>query len=619
MDEVECSCSRPDIVTAGGITSCMGCGGVPVGLRPTSPSTSSDLSSPGSTSPGPASPGATLAELPDEVVTSDPIYKALGTPTDIRLLTLEPGEFDDPVQSTLSLGNTSGRTEYEAISYTWGGEDNNMAKTGLILVNSQEFAVTPNGETALRRVRLMPQIYSRARLVLIYIGEACPEDEQLLRLLAAGDLAPDFWEVALARRALLLCGSHSIPWSSFQVPQLEARGLAQADLEALPSVVRFQAPQYRDSSDLLQLLDWARSSRATDPRDKVFAVYGLLFGAEIDGLHPDYTLSVKDVYLRIAAWIAQRFGILALLARCVGEDDTDDEELSSALKVMAKATNANLEGARDLLRLATEADLRGEELKKQFNFVVGCEADANDLEGLVMLANEGNLGDGDLRALLFPKTHQTLKLRKLPAWAPDWTFRQSTTTFPDRLIWGDFNPRRVALPVKILADSGILRVPAFKVGKLADELADSSRSRPLAYWSFGGEIGAGYGQAQFVDLTRAYGSWRLSRWTHDEVYLVPRPDEYGSFSFDEPGEVSVYVDPSSVRWIHKSPEGQTTAAGYFSEWMISGLEIGVGLFCPRGLLTIEWYNWGSRGCLEDWAFRADRDRQRRCHPWIWPP
>lgn len=132
----------------------------------------------------------------------------------MRLLNLEPGGFDDPVRTTLSFGNTSNRDEYDAISYTWGGEDNNMFRTARILVNSREFAVTPNCETALRRVRLrwsrrtvwmdaicinqddmnerghqvhlMPQIYSRARRVLIYIGEALPEDEKLLYLLATG-------------------------------------------------------------------------------------------------------------------------------------------------------------------------------------------------------------------------------------------------------------------------------------------------------------------------------------------------------------------------------------------------------------------------------------------------
>lgn len=113
-------------------------------LAPTSPSTSSSPSSPEPISPEPTSPSAAIAEVPGEVVTSDPLYTALGAPTDVRLLILEPGEFDDPVRSTLSLSNTYSHDEYDAISYTWGGEDNNIARTVHIFVNSREFAVTTN-------------------------------------------------------------------------------------------------------------------------------------------------------------------------------------------------------------------------------------------------------------------------------------------------------------------------------------------------------------------------------------------------------------------------------------------------------------------------------------------
>ncbi|KAF6796527.1 heterokaryon incompatibility protein [Colletotrichum sojae] len=633
---MECICLRPDIITAGGITSCMGCGGVPAVLGPTSPSTSSRTVSPEPLPPSSNSPRGTSAEFPDELVASDHMYQALGAQTDIRLLTLEPGEFDDPVRSALSLGSTSGRDEYDAISYTWGGEDNIMAKTGRISVNSQEFSVTPNCETALRRMRLrwsrrtvwidaicidqddvnerghqvllIPQIYSRARQVVIYTGEALPEDEQLLCLLSTGGLNPDSWfesklrlallkffsrryfsrvwilpEVAMARRAVLLGGGHSIPWSSFQVPQLLAQGLLEqtASRDNLPSVIHFQAPKYRDSSNLLQLLDQARPSHATDPRDKVFALFGLLSGAKSDGFHADYTLSVKDVFLRIAEWIVQRHGILALLIRCVSGNDTDDEELSSALRVRAKITNADLEGARSFMRFANEVNLRGEELKKRFSAVVECEADAGGLERLMGIANEGNLDDEDLGALLFPRTHHTLRTRKLPSWAPDWTFRQSTTV-PDALGWGDINPQRVRLPVKILAGSDVLQLPVLRVGTLVDELASRSRSEPWSYWSLGGKLCSG---PRLMNLRSDFQPWRFPRWAEDHVYLVPRPDEYGHFSFEEPGEVSVHADGPSLRWIHKSPEG-TETAGYFSPCMISGIEVGVGLVCLRGLLQL---------------------------------
>lgn len=452
------------------------------------------------------------------------------------------------------------------------------------------------------QVHLMPQIYSRARRVLIYTGEALPEDGQLLELLATGvldqasrvdweEMRKALWkffsrryfsrvwilqEVALARQAILLCGSHSILWSSFQAPQLVAKGfLLPAKMKDLPSVVHFQARQYRDSADLLQLLDRARPSHATDPRDKVFAVFGLLSGAESDGFRADYTLTAKDVFLRIAEWIVQRFGIVALLIRCMNQDGTNDEALSPALQVRDTITNADLEEARRFLRFANEANLRGEELKKRFDDVLQCEADADGLEFMMGLANEGNLDVEDLRPLLFPRAYETLS-RKLPSWVPDWRFKQ-TSGILDELSGEDFSLRKVRLPVKVLVDDEILRVPVLRVGRFINELANSSRSRPWPYWTLG--------EKRF-DLSPDFEAWRFPRSENDYIYLVPRPDEYKSFSFEEPGRVLVYANASSFRWIHKSPEGQITATGYFSQWVICGFDTAVNLVCLRGLMQM---------------------------------
>ncbi|KAK2765753.1 heterokaryon incompatibility protein [Colletotrichum kahawae] len=348
------SCRRLDMFTSGGISVCLSCGSV----QP---------------EPDPSSP--------DDENTHDNIYKPLENITDMRLLTLEPGGYDDPVCGILNLTTTSGFLEYDAISYTWAGEDENMDRSGHITLNSQGFAVTQNCEAALRRarsrsgpkavwidaicinqedirerghqVRLMQQIYSRADSVLIYLGEPSREEDELLAFISDQDelLSRDrgllqrlrkalsqlfkrryfsrVWvlqEVALARRAILLCGKHSISWSLTEIQRLDRIGLLEYStspgrrpilpgLDRLPPILEFRAPAFRDPSKLLQLLDITRGSQASDPRDKVFALLGLLTCPESDGLVADYTKSTADIYASIAIWIAQRFGLPELLSR----------------------------------------------------------------------------------------------------------------------------------------------------------------------------------------------------------------------------------------------------------------------------------------------------------------
>ncbi|KAK2028746.1 heterokaryon incompatibility protein, partial [Colletotrichum zoysiae] len=327
LDAINCnwhdpSCRRLDVFTSGGISSCLSCGSI----QPESETLPSER----------------------EDAEKNTVHQPLVSATDIRLLALSPGDFDDPIKCRLFLSSTASMVEYDAISYTWASEDGKMELTERITLNRRGFLVTPNCAMALRRarsrgaekviwidavclnqndvgerghqVRLMPQIFSRARQVLVYVGEPVPEEERVLQMLQA-DSVPAMllhplrlalqtllkrryfsraWvlqEVALARKATLICGKFSMPWS------------------ALPSVLQFRAPAYRDSSDLLQLLDLARHSHATDPRDKLFAVFGLVSCADADGIAPDYTKSTEEVYMRMAGWIAERFGVPAMLVR----------------------------------------------------------------------------------------------------------------------------------------------------------------------------------------------------------------------------------------------------------------------------------------------------------------
>ncbi|KDN63372.1 putative heterokaryon incompatibility protein [Colletotrichum sublineola] len=177
----------------------------------------------------------------------------------------------------------------DAISYTWASDDGKMECTGRINVDRREFLVTPNCMMALQRTRsrgaekviwidavcmnqkdteqrghqvqVMPQIYSRAQHVLIYVGELALEDESLLRML---QIDP-------------------VPIMPLQTLQLALGNLSSND--------------------------------GTFRGDKLFAVFGLVSCADADGLVADYTKSTEETYMQMAGWRAQRFGVPAMLVR----------------------------------------------------------------------------------------------------------------------------------------------------------------------------------------------------------------------------------------------------------------------------------------------------------------
>ncbi|KXH27257.1 heterokaryon incompatibility protein [Colletotrichum nymphaeae SA-01] len=596
------SCRRLDVFTSGGISSCLSCGSIQLDLDTPSPPETHDE---------------------DENTIDTAVYKPLKSQTDIRLLTLEPGEFADPIRCTLALSSTASMIDYDAISYTWASEDGAMAWTQPITLDGRAFLVTANCETALRRVRsrgaqrvvwidavcmnqqdveerghqvrLMPQIYSRAQRVLVYVGEPVPEEEALFRFLDdRGTTAPDLprrlslqqalemlltrryfsraWilqEVALARRATLICGRYEMPWSRLQIPSLADRGLLINTQEKprllnvlqLPSVLQFRAPAYRDSSDLLRLLDLARNSHASDPRDKLFAVYGLISCAQSDGIVADYTMSTREAYMQMAKWIASRFGIPALLLRSFHVGETGDE--------------------------ADEAD----EMVQQ----------------------------------------EKLERVRIPSWTPDWTHKPSPRVMPlltemyDETAAGFSS---VGLPISLKVDEDSLGFPAFKLGKLCNLLNEydtqarrasppgsviaakpwpytvfdishwgknrSCDQRAFAFWT---QDPTNSERPQFPEVEQlftklpghemtAYDAGQREEYQDLHVYLAPQADEYGGFSFEEPGTVSVCVDNLSCVWFHDGLEKQVTE-GRFSKYAICASDLGRGDIRIAGLLHMD--------------------------------
>ncbi|RYP25261.1 hypothetical protein DL765_000142 [Monosporascus sp. GIB2] len=307
------------------------------------------------------------------------VYKDIQQRTELRLLLVKPGKFDDDVHCTLVHCNIEKPPSYEAISYTWADEFGDATKNKTIYLSGSPFNVTANCEAALKRVRrhqqwartiwidavcinqenrgeqghqvqLMPKIYSRARRVFIYLGEPTDEEHEGLEHIAWATSHPDalscldragynkqsaLWrsvrraissllnrryfsrvwilqEVALARESTVLCGKYEVSWE-----RLQDRILNRLSVSPLPKVLELGSLKYRESSHLLDLLDLARSSEATDPRDKVFAVFGMINCADSLGYVADYDESVEETYSRIAVLLAETRGLTSILTRAL--------------------------------------------------------------------------------------------------------------------------------------------------------------------------------------------------------------------------------------------------------------------------------------------------------------
>lgn len=201
------------------------------------------------------------------------VHEGITQKKEIRLLQIQQGDWASNIHCTISHEVLSHvLPPYEAISYTWADETGDTYKKEAIWLNSKRFMVTANCERALRRARLkdrnrmvwidaicinqesvaershqvqlMAQIYARASAVLIYIGEARGRSTELLDILgnrrftdsecetsvrheglalSLSELLsrPYFWrvwvlqEIALARKAIMICGGTSISWSLF--------------------------------------------------------------------------------------------------------------------------------------------------------------------------------------------------------------------------------------------------------------------------------------------------------------------------------------------------------------------------------------------------------------------
>ncbi|KAF1933816.1 HET-domain-containing protein [Didymella exigua CBS 183.55] len=322
-----------------------------------------------------------------EVTTSEPPlesspqyrYKPLrhGLGHEIRLIVLFAGEPSDDLSCDITTVNLADRPSYEAVSYTWANSRGHVSLTSEIRCGGSTIAITENCEAALRRLRLrgrnrrlwidaicihqndteekshqvklMSTIYSNAAQVLAYLGVESPQVTRQLRgvldflqdktgvitsepcgkenLLTFLHL-PYFdrvWimqEIGLAQLVTLIIGDYEVRWTGDTVSRTLDM-CSQLDLRP-PSVLRW-TPSSRpeEQNDILAVLSKSRNCSAGNPRDKIYALLGLMdsrFSAEFV---VDYSLSHTDVFAKLATYCIEKLGRFDILQHCQHVSDPD--------------------------------------------------------------------------------------------------------------------------------------------------------------------------------------------------------------------------------------------------------------------------------------------------------
>ena len=140
-------------------------------------------------------------------------------------------------------------------------------------------------------------------------------DWQALEALYLRRLFSRVWciqEIAVARKATVICGGISAPWDHLigSLKTLDTSKLLYQTRVADRGLLGLAEPGLSSMSMTLQdIIRFAWSWEATDPRDKIYALLGLASDWADSGIMPDYTSSVAAVYKKVTIYHLQKYGL----------------------------------------------------------------------------------------------------------------------------------------------------------------------------------------------------------------------------------------------------------------------------------------------------------------------
>ncbi|KAH7073309.1 heterokaryon incompatibility protein-domain-containing protein [Paraphoma chrysanthemicola] len=274
---------------------------------------------------------------------------------EIRLVRLHPAMNQyERLTCDIFHVNIADKPVYEALSYTWATEDGDSSLSESIRdrVSGTDIAITKNCEAALRYLRLkgsnrvfwidaiainqnddsershqvnfMSMIYSTASQVLMFLGHESADANRVLEYLK-GAPPSNVWEhisnveqdvrlflrrhyfsrvwalqeIALAKLVTLVVGNLTLPWTTTTIDLVRKLRTAIRTVTLTPSLLHWQ-PGSELGRDLLDVLHRSRSCSATDPRDKVYAVLGLVQHDVAKNFSVDYSMTPGQVFTRIS-------------------------------------------------------------------------------------------------------------------------------------------------------------------------------------------------------------------------------------------------------------------------------------------------------------------------------
>ncbi|KAJ0110187.1 hypothetical protein J7T55_000619 [Diaporthe amygdali] len=289
------------------------------------------------------------------------LHERLRENDEIRLLNLYPGAPEDTIRANLEIVSINERHNYDAISYTWADENGDTRKCCSIILEPLGVClpITRNCDSVLRRVRkhtsrvwidavcidqrniqergkqvnVMPLIYMGASRTFLYVGEGSDDSALVLGNLSKGIWTPPHllesffkrpyfsrvWvvqEVAMSKRITIMCGDIAVEWTKFMQIEHLRRIYTSSFHDTFPTMLRLEEQFISRSATVLDVLVLGRSCEASDTRDKVFALLGLVEQTSANSrLFANYFLSAAEVYKQIAMHlvIVEKRGLDVLL------------------------------------------------------------------------------------------------------------------------------------------------------------------------------------------------------------------------------------------------------------------------------------------------------------------
>ncbi|KAJ4316291.1 hypothetical protein N0V84_007936 [Fusarium piperis] len=308
-------------------------------------------------------------------------YRPLRNRSAIRLLELFPSDNrTEPLRGRLVESDLTLQPEYEALSYVWG--DTNVNQD--VYLDEQAASITSNLHSALvhlrdasdirtlwvdalcidqsthgernQQVTIMGDIYKSARQVVVWLGETAEDSHLVFEYLkdGANDIFPDLqtppvahrqawkalvrrpwffrtWviqEVALSRKAIIMCGEDSAPWKDLKSGHRAdisggARGLSTissapghatdhpfAGFDADSHVWRLRL--LKPGSHPAEVIRYSRACQSTEVRDRVYGLLGLF---DPGFMVVNYDLPVEDIFRQFTEAAIRKTGDLGILKR----------------------------------------------------------------------------------------------------------------------------------------------------------------------------------------------------------------------------------------------------------------------------------------------------------------